>query len=411
MTFLKPYLAIVFLILSFTSAAQVNADSLFSVARDYAFNQKDYPRALATAKTALLSAPAYIDIIVFVGRVHAWMEEADSARQYFNRALRLDSTNADGLVAFSDLEFWEKQYEASLVLAEKGLAAQTAHPGLLFRKGRALHALQRHEHAAITLSQLLKIEPGNSDARRLLEESSNILASNKIDLQYQYLDGGKQFQKPWHMAAIGYTRQGKAGAYAARIYYANRFGESGSQYELEAYPRFSKRFSGYAVLAYSGDETVFPQWRMGASLIASLGKGFELEAGYRRLEFSTTTNIATFAAAKYSGNWLFGARTFIVPTDSITTHATGAYARRYFGRRNDFVGLAITSGISPDERGTNVLFNKVNLLRTFRVEMLGRWSFTMLNSFQYGFAVINQELAGGANTMQWQLSLGYTRRF
>ena len=401
-----------FLIICLASSAQKpDVDSLFAAARDYAFNQKNYPLALSNAKHALRYAPAYIDIIVFTGRVHGWIGEVDSAKRYFEQSLALDSAHLETLVAYSDLQFGEAGYGQALALADRGLRKYPQHTGLLLRKARVLHAMRRYDEASLVASQLITLDPGSVEARRLLEEILDSGAANKLEVQYQYLHSSKQFEQPWHLAAVGYSRKINAGVYAARVYMARRFGQTGTQFELEAYPRISKRLTAFATVAYSAAETVFPEWRFGVSLFAALPKAFEMEVGYRRLQFNTASNILTFSLGKYYRSWLFGARTFIVPSDSITTHSTGVFARRYFGRRNDFIGLSLTSGISPDERGTNVLFNKVNLLETFRAEIQGRWSFTTLNSVQYGLALISQEYGAGLKDRQLQLSVGYARRF
>lgn len=405
-------LLVFFISLCMGSAAQVpDVDSLFATARHYAFEQKNYPLALSNAKLALSYAPRYIDIVVFTGRVHGWQNEVDSAKTYFDRAMSLDSNHLETISAYSDLLYREKEYERSLSLVDRGLLQQPREPGLLLAKARLLNAMRRYDEALLLVNQLLKLDSNNTQARRLREDILTSGAANQIDIQYQYLQSSRQFKQPWHLASIGYSRKINAGVYSARINLARRFEQTGTQFEVEAYPRLSKSLTAFAAIAYSGEEAVFPEWRFAASLIAALPKAFEMEVGYRRLQFNTASNIFTFSLGKYYQNWLFGARTFIVPTDSVTTHSTGVFARRYFGRKDDFIGLSLTSGISPDERGTNVLFNKVNLLETFRAEIQGRWTFTTLNSLQYGIAMISQEYGAGSKDQQFQLSVGYARRF
>ena len=167
----------------------------------------------------------------------------------------------------------------------------------------------------------------------------------------------KQFADPWHLVSLDYSRLTKMGSIIGRINYANRFGKNGVQYEVDAYPHISKTFYAYANVGYSDNVGVFPHWRAGFSLYANLPKSFELELGSRFLYFSGPTNILTGYLGKYYKNYLLGVKAYITPVDNSVSQSYSALARYYFGGADDFVGLTIGTGISPDERALQQQLN------------------------------------------------------
>jgi len=118
----------------------------------------------------------------------------------------------------------------------------------------------------VVVNRVLKINKNNSEARSLAERIKEAVAKNKIGISYDLTHFDKQFNDPWHIVSIDYGRQTKLGSFNLRVNYANRFKESGVQYEADAYPRINKTFYSYISFGYSGDVGVFPKYRVGASL-------------------------------------------------------------------------------------------------------------------------------------------------
>jgi YaiO family outer membrane protein len=103
---------------------------------------------------------------------------------------------------------------------------------------------------------------------------------NKIGIIYDYNVFDKQFADPWHLLAIDYSRSTGIGTVIGRLNYANRFQTSATQFEIDAYPRFSKVFYSYMNFGVSDNSGVFPKYRAGFSLYANLPKSFEGELGF-----------------------------------------------------------------------------------------------------------------------------------
>jgi tetratricopeptide (TPR) repeat protein len=61
-----------------------SSDGLLIAARQAAFDKNDYPLAKQYLYHALQLSPDYADIKIFLGRIHTWSKEYDSARFYFS---------------------------------------------------------------------------------------------------------------------------------------------------------------------------------------------------------------------------------------------------------------------------------------------------------------------------------------
>jgi YaiO family outer membrane protein len=85
-------------------------------------------------------------------------------------------------------------------------------------------------------------------------------------------------------------------------------------------------------------------------LYQSIGRGFELSAGARQLEFETTTQIYVGTLSKYLGNWMFTGKVYYVP-DTGPLHSTSYHGgfRRYFGGDGtSYAGLKYSHGFSRE---------------------------------------------------------------
>ena len=388
-----------------------NADSLFKVAQDAAFERKDYPTAIRLSKTALDINPDYTDVVIFLARVYTWNKQPDSARLYFNEALRQQPGSEDAFTGFADLEYWSENNEAALTIVNNGLKVHPASEALLIRKVRILNASKAYAEAIPVVDSILQRNRKNAEARRLAVQIQDHIARNGIGVRYDYIYFDKQFPDPWHLATLDYTRHTKAGAFTAKINYANRFSADGAQYELESYPRFSKTFYGYLNLGYSDNEGVFPRWRAGASLFANLPRAFEAELGVRYLYFNRDGFMYTAYAGKYYNSFLFGVKTFLTPQTATITQSYSIMARYYLGGANDYIGVQLGSGLSPDDARSNVQLNSGYKMRNYNFEINGRYSIQRLNIITANFSLLNQEYTPGQTGNQFQFGLGYIRRF
>lgn len=392
----------------------VSSDGLLQAARKAAFDQKNYTLAKHYLYKALGQSPDYTDIKIFLGRIHTWTDNADSARFYFSSALRSNPGYADAAVAYGDLEYWNDQYAKALAIVDSGLVYHPSDEALLLRQARILNAMRRYEEANASVQKLLSINKHNSDAFVLASRIRELASKNKIGFSYDFVHFDKQFADPWHLVSLDYTRTTRMGSLTGRINYANRFKENGVQYELEAYPHISNIFYSYINVGYSDNVGVFPKWRGGFSLYANLPAGFESDLGVRYLQFTgSPTWIYTGSLGKYYKNWLFNFRTYVTPSTNVST-VSASYnlmARYYFGGADDFLGMNIGYGLSPDDRQNAIQLDNPVKLTTYKAGASFRKKIGGLNVLSADASWYNQEYLPGTKGNQYQLSLGWIFRF
>ncbi|SDD96454.1 YaiO family outer membrane beta-barrel protein [Niabella drilacis] len=392
-------------------ADTTTSDGLFQAARHAAFEKKDYVLAEHYAVKALGLSPKYADVRVFLGRLYTWQKRPDSARACFNYILNDEPDYEDAAVAYTDLEYWNDNNAAALERANAGLQYHPASAALLLRKAKVLAAMRHYGEAGNIVDTLLKKNSKNAEALALGNSIRDERSLNRVGISYDYVYFDKQFDDPWHLVSLDYGRRTGIGTVIGRVNYANRFRDNGVQLEVDAYPRISRTFYLYVNGGYSNNVGVFPRWRAGLSVYANLPRSFEAELGIRHLYFTSATNIYTAYIGKYYSSFLFGARAYFVPSktsrNSVSYNLLGRY---YFGGADDFIGLNLGTGVSPDERYLSPQLNAAYPLKTYKASLDFRHAFK-LNIVTLGASLINQEYMPDTKGNQIQAGVGYIRRF
>jgi len=411
----KAVILAVFLV-SFAAVAQeqeYTTDELYTQARNAAFEEDDYPKAIALLKAALKKSPDYLEVRVFLGRIYTYSDSLPQARMAFEEVLAKEKGHEEASFAYGNLEFWNDNSEAALKVVNNGLDYHPESENLGLLKAKVLRDLEAYEEATATLQGLLEQNPKLDQARSLLSSINSATAKNAVGLNYEFVYFDERFDDPWHLAALDYIRQTKLGSVAARINFANRFRTDALQFEVDAYPRISDVFYTYVNLGISSDSGIFPQYRAGFSLFSNLPASFEADAGFRYLAFDDDTFVYTLGLGKYYKNYWFNFRTYLTPSDSALSQSYALTVRYYFGGADDFIGARIGTGISPDDNANSALFNgatitrlRSNNLTLFYRKLLGA---THVLTAQAGLE--DQEYAADSSGLQFSVSVGFIKRF
>ncbi|MBS1601261.1 MAG: YaiO family outer membrane beta-barrel protein [Bacteroidetes bacterium] len=363
-----------------------SADDLLKQARRVAFTDHQYSVAIRICSAALELSPGDPDIRVFLGRLYAWSHEADSARLAFSTTLRQHPAYEDACIAWSDLEFWNNNDSAALAICLTGLAAHPESPELRQRQARLIADLHR-------------------------SSATNNVFGNRLGVSYDFIHFDRQYADPWHLASIEYSRQTGWGSCIGWVNYANRFRQSGVQFEAEAYPHISRTLYGYVDLGYSPQSTIFPAWRTGASLFANLPHAFEADAGFRLLHFSASTMLYTFSLGKYYRSFWFNARSYLVPGQGGSSQSITLTTRYYYGGADDYYSLAGGAGLSPDDNSAIVQLANPHRLQTEKLQAGWRHTLHKRHIVFTGLQWLYQEYQPGTHDHQWDVSVGYLYRF
>jgi YaiO family outer membrane protein len=411
----RQILIFTFLLLSSSLAkaqTSLSSDELFKNAREAAFENKDYNKARQLAYQALEISPAYADIDIFLGRVYSWSSEYDSARYHFTKVLNANPANEDASIALIDLEYWNDHYDNALEICNRALTMDSTSEELLLRKAKILNATKKYKEAGIIVKALSKSSHHNSAVLALANSLKDAVAVNKLSISYDHTSFDKQYDQPWHLASIAYSRLTKLGSFIVRMNYANRFNSSGVQGEVDAYPHISRTFYSYVNFGYSNNVGVFPKFRAGFSLYANLPHSFEAELGTRYLYFTSPTTIYTAYIGKYYKNFLFSARTYITPSNGDISQSYSLAARYYLKGVDDYIGLTMGTGISPDDNNQNIQFNtKAARLSSKKISADFDHTFLKWNVISFSAGLINQEYLPSVKGNQIDLTIGLSHRF
>lgn len=411
---MKKYVSLLlFIILPFCVYSQesLSSDELFAKARNAVFEKKDYNTAINLAKQALEKSPNYTDISVFLGRLYTWTDKVDAARQVFDELEQKNTQDEDFFLAYASLEYWNNNYEKAINITDKGLNYHPKSETLLLLKAKVYNSNNNFGEAEKTTSAILEINPKNTEARALSIRIKELTSKNAVGITYNYSHFDKQFADDWHIVGLSYKRVTPIGSVILRGNYANKFGEDGTQLELEAYPRISKTFYLYVGAGYSGDVGIFPKYRTGVSLFANLPKSFEGEIGYRQLHFTNNIWMYTASVGKYYKNFWFNLRTYITPDSKNISHSYTATTRYYTKGANDYLAFLIGTGISPEESINNLLGTETYKLKTFKVGGEYNFSVKKTNLFSFSATYFNQEYSPNQKGNQIDITLGYTKTF
>lgn len=397
--------------LSFFSQQNLSADELFLKARTEAFEEKNYDAAIATAKEALEKAPEYTDISVFLGRLYTWKKDLSSARAVFEELGEKNTKDEDYFLAYASMEYWNDQNQKALEILNKGLEYNPESKALLLLKAKIDYNNSDYTEAENAVNTLLRLDPKNTEARALLIKVNDLNAKNAIGITYNISHFDKQFDDNWHIVGLSYKRVTPIGSVILKGNYANKFGDNGTQLELEAYPKLSKMFYLYVGAGYSNDVGIFPKYRTGVSLNANLPKSYEAEIGYRQLYFSNNIWMYTAAVGKYYKNFWFNLRTYITPDNENISHSYTGTVRYYTKGASDYFAFQIGTGISPESYASSLLENEIYKLKTFKIGGEYNFSVKKTNLFSLSAMYYNTEYLPKTKGNQYDVTFGYTKKF
>lgn len=275
--------------------------------------------AIQTLRTRVAASPTDDDARELLGVYLSWEKNYDEARALLQLVVDHQPKDLDALAALMNVELWSGQFDAARRLAEHGLSI--AHADQRFRSGL--------DRAMKALAAALAWTVSASYARDTFSDS----------------------REAWQESQVSVKRYAPAGTIIASAVRAQRFGLCDMQYQLDLYPRFRPGTYAYVSVGVAPDKVLFPHFRIGVDLYQSIGGGFELSTGFRRLEFSTPTTLYVGAVNKYVGNWLLTGRMFYVPDRAGASSKSyhGSF-RRYFGNDGtSYLGARYSRGFAREE--------------------------------------------------------------
>jgi len=365
----------------------INLDSLFLQARDLAFEQNRVG-ARALCRQILEINPDYHDASILYARTLAWEHQYSNAATVLQEVIRKDPFHEDALLALTDVMEWSGNFSEAIRYLDRILVRQPTNIELLYRKASILHLQEENLMASVILSQLLDIDPTHAEARSLLTAVQIGWMQNHFSINYRgdYFD----LSSPWHLVFAEFGRRTSAlGLINFRLNIAERFGNQGFQFEIDAYPILAQGTYLYLNAGYSPHQEVFPELRAGIELFQILPRLWEISAGARLLNFpGNNLLVLTGSINKYFQKYLITFRPFfIIP--SVGEHAQSYFLtlRRYFTSLDHHLTLTAGTGFAADTDalyGAEMYNLESNLVMlNYQQKISAQFLFRVGGGFQY----------------------------
>ena len=377
-----------------------NPDTSFMKAREIAF-AGDRVAARDSLKLILSAYPDYADVRNLLAKTYSWDGNYDKARNEFNTIISKEKLNLEVWEAAIKNEIYAENYYIALGLSNKAL--------LYFPDNLEIKAL--HEKAEIGITVAKTVEEVIYLDAEAGETTNNAIgvsaAADVFDVIYD----------PMIYASIYYNRKTKYGAIIPRINYSNRFQTNGVQYEIDAYPKFSKKLNAYLNYGFSNSE-IYPNHRAGAELYANLPRAMEASLGVRYLDFNTSSVfVYTGSFGMYRGNYYFSLRPYVTPSANNTYNISGnLLARKYFKDKYNFLGVNLSYGYASDlkqfKNGSVVLAETLLYLESQQIQI--EYQFTIKENpsvYRASMGITRQELSFDPGKFFYPASIGLDYQF
>lgn len=363
---------------------------------------------------AILAQGFNSDVALLLGRTYAWDGKYDSTRIVLNEVLAINPENMEALDAYADVEYWSENYAKAIEYCDLALKKDPKNEDFLFKKAKILHSNEKYEEAVETLEELISINDSNAEALKKLQEFRLDVLKNRIRVNYTIDQFDQSFNRdPWQVVALSYGRKTKLGSVIARVNMAKRFGDTGFQYEMDAYPKISENNYGYLNYGFS-QSSVFPETRIGAEWYHNFPKSFEGSVGIRTLFFSSSdVTIYTATLGKYISNYWISLRSFVTPGSDGTSVSGLLQVRRYFSDPENYIGLRLGYGVSPDENQNLVDENLNSRLKLNAMSVRLEFNHIIKHVWIINPAVAwgNEELPSGSTPGYYTFDISITRLF
>ncbi len=384
-----------------------NADLLYAQSRQAAFEEEDYPKAIALAWRALEAAPDYTEVREFLGRLYFWDGQMEKAEEILLQVIEESPELINARITLVDVMLETGNYSDALRLSEEGLRHHSSNPELIFRKGRSLEGLGKDDEAIRQYRQVLSIDPGYPFVHDLIEGLNVSRLNWQARTIYTFDSFNKTFD-PWHLGTFELQRNTSAGDLQGRIQYGSRFSTDDYQLELDGYPRLSRKMYAYVNTGISGS-AFFPDYRLGATLYRTIPGNFEAGIGLRYLHFNDPNIfVYTVSLSHYLKNYWLSGRAYYSPDLEGRSLSFNLIARRFLSNPNNFIELVLGAGSATTGLNSQ---QDINRLGSLEAGIGLEKELSSLFAIRAGIKYQREEYSPDTYRNHWQGRIGIIYRF
>ncbi|MGB5500255.1 MAG: YaiO family outer membrane beta-barrel protein [Maribacter sp.] len=384
-----------------------------------------------SAKKVLLQElsenPDNMEARSLLARTYSWTGQYNKARAEFNKITSTKRNSKDVWISAIKNELYAREDATALGLINKAAGYHKSDPEIERLREIALERINNkkyhelawyNQESVIKTSSVSNANPKENEGTEVskvkivpktpvdIEAQNNRIAINN---SFTIFD---QRYDPMIYSSIAFRRQTLAGSIIPRINYSNRLGKHGIQYDLDFYPKFSKRLYAYINYGYS-NASIYPNHKVGGDLYVNLPGAIEFSAGGRLIKTDTKDiSVITNSLGYYSGNYYFSLRSYITPRPENLTRISGnILVRKYLKDAENYMGVIIGMGVSPELRqltsgdellAETFLYIESQRLR-FEYQFSGKKSSNIYRAY---LGITRQELVYDSGSFFWGVSSG-----
>lgn len=302
---------------------------------------------------------------------------ADSALGVQSREVGFYPDNREMQQRLVNHFYAQKKYKQSIEVLNEVLKKDPNNVSLLIKEAGIYADIEQYSKSIAILDRAIRLDPQNSKAIELrnkllylkcLEPKNEI----GIDIDEAYVSDLTQW---WDYASIHYYRFTDGGTFGGRINFSKRFGTTGEQYQLEAYPKIFD--IGMVALSYAyanSTQIVFPDMQYTIEPYFYLRGDFEVSLGERFLRSQSVGIYDTTASlGKYIGNYFIWMRDYHFTPKASDLLELGL--TRYFSDKNSFLTIKGVYGRAPDIADLAPL-NQIIVLKMYGLSLSGKMPLT-----------------------------------
>ncbi|NNK76521.1 MAG: YaiO family outer membrane beta-barrel protein [Maribacter sp.] len=380
--------------------------------------------------------PGNMEARILLARTYSWTGQYDKARGQFNKITSIDRKNRSVWISAIKNELYAREDATALGLSYKALGTFKSDPEIERLSEIALKRINNKQYDKLgwynqeadlvtnLVSQSKSMDKGipkeivDSIARSAVKiipktPVDKDLLNNRIVVNNSFTIFDQRYD-PMIYSSVSFRRQTWAGSIIPRINYSNRLGKHGVQYDLDFYPKFSKRLYAYINYGYS-NASIYPNHKLGGDLYVNLPGAIEFSAGGRYIKTNAQNiSVVTNSLGYYRGNYYFSLRSYITPRPDKLTRISGNFLiRKYLKDAESYLGVNIGMGISPELRqltsGDELLAETFLYIESQRVSLQYQFSAKKtMNIYRANLGVARQELIYDSGSYFWGVSAGIT---
>lgn len=400
-------------------------DDSFYRAAALAF-EGDHTSSRKLLDNILMKTPNHNGARGLLAKTKSWDGDYTAARREFNKITSTERKNRGAWISAVKNELYDKNNATALGLANKALYYIGNDKEISRLRQHALENIQNMEYEAYSKEDTLQQQVSNSVGIAIIKEadpkneikpkreSDADIQNNRISINNSFTVFNEVYD-PMIFSSISFKRQTLAGSIIPRLNYSNRLNKHGLQYDIDFYPKFSKRFYAYINYGYS-NASIYPNHKVGGDLYVNLPAAIEFSAGMRYISFDTKdVSVITNSIGHYRGNYYFSLRSYITPQSNNLTRISGnLLVRKYLKDAENYLGINVGMGYSPELRqlrdGDELLAETLLYIESQRLRF--EYQFTgkrnKLNIYRANLAVNRQELVFDTGNFFWGFSAGIT---